>query len=63
MMINTPWYVTNQTLHQDLNIPYIIEVIQERSNKHHDKTKIHNNTILLPLLEQQHRRRLKNPGQ
>jgi hypothetical protein len=59
MIINAPWYVTNQTLHEDLNVPYIIEVIQERSIKHHDKINIHSNTILWPLLEQQHRRRLK----
>jgi hypothetical protein len=44
---------------RDLNIPYITEVTQERSNKHHDKIKIHSNIILWPLLEQQHRRRLK----
>jgi hypothetical protein len=25
---NAPWYVTSQTLHEDLNIPYITEVIQ-----------------------------------
>jgi hypothetical protein len=63
MITNAPWYVTNQTLHEDLNIPYITEVIQERSNKHHDKINIHSNIILRPLLEQQRRRRLKNPGQ
>jgi hypothetical protein len=38
---NAPWYVTNQTLHEALNVPYITEVIQERSIKHHDKIKIH----------------------
>jgi hypothetical protein len=59
MIINAPWYVTNQTLHEDLNVPYITEVNQERSIKHHDKIKIHSNTTLWPLLEQQHRRRLK----
>jgi hypothetical protein len=59
MITNAPRYVTNQTLHEDLNVPYITEVIQERSIKHHDKIKIHNNTILWPLLEQQHGRRLK----
>jgi hypothetical protein len=59
IITNAPWYVTNRTLHQDLNVPYITEVIQERSIKHHNKIKIHSNTILWPLLEQQHRRRLK----
>jgi hypothetical protein len=59
MITNALWYVNNQTLHEDLNIPYITEVIQERSIKHHGKIKIHSNTILWQLLEQQHRRRLK----
>jgi hypothetical protein len=59
MITNSPWYVTNQILHEDLNVPFMAEVIQERSIKHHDKIKIHSNTILWPLLEQQHRRRLK----
>jgi hypothetical protein len=58
MITNAPWYVTNQTLHEDLNVSYITEVIQERSIKHHNKIKIHSNAILWPLSEQQDRRRL-----
>jgi hypothetical protein len=46
MITNTPWYVTNQTLHEELNVPCITEVIQERSIEHHDKLKIHSNTTL-----------------
>jgi hypothetical protein len=40
---------------------YITEVIHERSIKYHDKIKLHSNIIVIlwPLLEQQHRRRLK----
>jgi hypothetical protein len=49
----------NQTLHEDLNVSYITEVIQERSIKHHEKIEIHGNTTLWLLLEQQHSRRLK----
>ena len=26
---NTPWFVSNHTLHTDLNIPYVSEVINE----------------------------------
>jgi hypothetical protein len=33
MITNAPWYVTNQTLHEDLNVPCITEVIQERNIK------------------------------
>jgi hypothetical protein len=32
-IITAPWYVTNQTLHEDLNVPYITQVIQESSIK------------------------------
>jgi hypothetical protein len=60
MITNAPWYVTNQTLHDDLNVPFIKDIIQERSLKHYDKLGDHSNTILQPLLEQQQqRRRLK----
>jgi len=31
---NAPWYVTNQTLHTALQIPYVSTVIQDRTNKH-----------------------------
>jgi hypothetical protein len=59
MTKNAPWYVTNQTLHDDLEVPFIKDVIQERSINHYDKLGNHSNTILQPLLEQQQRRRLK----
>jgi hypothetical protein len=56
MITNAPWYVTNQTLHDDLNVPFIKDVIQGKSINHYDKLGIHSNPILLPLLEQQQRR-------
>jgi hypothetical protein len=59
MITNAPWYVTNQTLHDDLKVPFIKDVIQEISINHHDKLENHSNPILQPLLEQQQRRRLK----
>jgi hypothetical protein len=59
MITNAPWYVTNQTLHDDLKVPFIKDVIQEKSINDHDKLGNHSNSILQPLLEQQQRRRLK----
>jgi hypothetical protein len=59
MINNAPSYVTNQTLHDDLKVPFIKNVIQEKSINHHDKLGNHSNTILQPLLVQQQRRRLK----
>jgi hypothetical protein len=59
MITNASWYVTNQTLHDDLKVPFIKGVIQERSINHHDKLGNHSKAILQPQLEQQQRRRLK----
>jgi hypothetical protein len=59
MITNALWYVTNQTLHDDLKVPFIKDVIQEESINHHDKLGNHSNPTLQPLLEQQQRRRLK----
>jgi hypothetical protein len=30
---NAPWYVKNHTLHTELKIPYVSDVINERINK------------------------------
>ena len=38
---NAPWYVTNHTLHTDLKIPYVSDVINERINKHLSKLESH----------------------
>jgi hypothetical protein len=50
---NEPWYVNNQTIHTDLNIPYINYVIKEKSTIHHNKLARHSNDILQPLVEPQ----------
>jgi hypothetical protein len=36
-MTNAPWYVSNDTLYNDLDVPIISDVIKERSNKHHNR--------------------------
>jgi hypothetical protein len=59
MITNAPWYVTNHTLHGDLKVPFIKDIIQEKSINYNDKLGNHSNPILQPLLEQQQRRRLK----
>jgi hypothetical protein len=59
MITNVPWYVTNQTLHDDLKVPIIKDVIQEKGMNHHYKLGNHSNPVLQPLLEQQQRKRLK----
>jgi hypothetical protein len=56
---NAPWYVTNHTLHTDLNIPYLSEDIHGRINKHHNNLEAHPNPLLEPLLQPIDTRRLK----
>jgi hypothetical protein len=58
-MTDAPWYVSNSTLHNDLGIPYIKDVIQERSSKHNDRLEVHPNPLLQPRLEKQNNRKLK----
>ena len=56
---NAPWYVTNNTLHTDLNIPYVSEVINERINKHLGKLESHPNSLVESLTQPTRNRRLK----
>jgi hypothetical protein len=58
-MADATWYVSNSTLHNDLDIPFIKDVLQERSTKHHDRLEVHPNALLQPLLEKENNRRLK----
>jgi hypothetical protein len=46
IITNAPWYVNNQTLHTNLNIPYINDVIKERSTTHNNKLASHSNDCL-----------------
>ncbi|CAH1973706.1 unnamed protein product [Acanthoscelides obtectus] len=56
---DAPWYVSNEPLHRDLKIPFIREVIMERSCKHHDRLSDHPNPLLPLLLDPTETRRLK----
>jgi len=56
---NAPWYVTNQTLHSDLQIPYIRTVIHDLINKHRIRLASHPNPLMEPMLHSAHNRRLK----
>jgi hypothetical protein len=56
---NAPWFVSNHTLHTDLNIPYVSEVINERVNKHLNKPESHFNPLVETLKQPMRNRRLK----
>jgi len=59
MFTNAPWYVSNLTLHEDLKIPYVREVVFDKYAKHHQKLEMHPNPLLHLLLDIGQPRRLK----
>jgi hypothetical protein len=59
MIVDAPWSVSNATLHADLGISSAQDVIQQRSNKHYNKIKIHENPLLKTLLARDDNRPLK----
>jgi hypothetical protein len=59
MIANAPWYVPNITLHEDLKVPLVKEVIKQRSTIHHNKMEGHVNVLIQPLLQPHNQRRLK----
>jgi hypothetical protein len=58
-MTNSPWHVSNDTLHNDLGIPIISDVIKERSTKHRNGLETRTNPLMQPLLQEPNFRRLK----
>jgi hypothetical protein len=58
IILDAPWYVSNATLHADLGISYVHEVIHQRCNKHH-RLETHVNPFLKKLLLREENRRLK----
>ncbi|PNF23331.1 hypothetical protein B7P43_G15827 [Cryptotermes secundus] len=61
MITNAPWYVSNITLHEDLKVPLVKEVIKGKSTRYPYLNKIegHKNVIFQPLLEPHNGRRLR----
>jgi hypothetical protein len=63
MIEDAPWYVSNATLHADLGISYVHEVIHQKCNKQHSRLGTHENPLLKTLLLREENRRLKKTGQ
>jgi hypothetical protein len=59
MIVDAPWYVSNATLHADLGISYIREVIHEKCKKHYTRLETHENPLLKTLQVREENRRLK----
>ncbi|PNF33116.1 hypothetical protein B7P43_G15514 [Cryptotermes secundus] len=58
-IVDAPWYVSNQTLHTDLKIPYVRTVITDRIQKHYQKLESHPNNAIEALLQPTQYRRLR----
>jgi hypothetical protein len=50
---NAPWFVTNETLHQDLCIAEVRTVFREKAIAHHKTLSEHPNPLMGPLTDQQ----------
>jgi hypothetical protein len=49
---NAPWYIPNVTLHNDLRIPYVTEVIKTYAKNHKNRTAQNNNQLMRDLFNQ-----------
>jgi hypothetical protein len=65
MISGAPWYVSNQTLHEDLKIPQIQDIIKSDIHKCKDRTSVHENRLIKDLFTQtlEERRLLREPDQ
>ena len=59
MISSAPWYVSNQTLHNDFEIPYVTEVIRINTNKYKNRSTVHSNQLISTLYNPSIDRRLK----
>ena len=59
LIANAPRYVNNQTLHTDLQIPFVHTVFQDHIRKHRNTLETHPNPLVETILHSEHSRRLK----
>jgi hypothetical protein len=60
MISGAPWYVSNQTLHEDLKIPLIQDMIKSSINKYKNRTSMNKNQLFKDFFTQTaEERRLK----
>jgi hypothetical protein len=51
-LANPPWYISNATLHNDLRIPYVTEVIRTYAKNHKNRTAQNNNQLIKDMFNQ-----------
>jgi len=50
IIVNAPWYVTNDTLYYDLNVSYVRDEIKKLSQRYADRLEEHPNTLTIDLM-------------
>jgi len=46
IIVNAPWYVSNDTLHHDLNVPYVSDEIKRLGQRYADKMEERPNIVV-----------------
>jgi len=59
MISSASWYVSNQTLQNDFEIPYATEVIRINTKKYKNRSTVHSNQLIRTLFNPSVDRRLK----
>ena len=59
MISSSPWHVSNQTLQNDFEIPYVTEVIRINTNEYKNRSSVHSNQLIRTLFNPSVDRRLK----
>jgi len=50
IIVNALWYVTNDTLHHEFNVPYVRDGIKKLSQKYVDRLVEHPNILAIDLM-------------
>jgi len=50
IIVDAPWYVTNDTLRHDLNVPYVGDEIKKLSQRYADRLEEHSSTLAIDLM-------------
>jgi hypothetical protein len=46
MVTNAPWYVRNTTIHTDMDIPTVADILQKTYTAHHRSMLVHFNPLI-----------------
>lgn len=51
MIANAPWYISNQTIHDDFGIPFIKDIIRPHATRYNQRNAIHSNRLISELAD------------